>query len=87
MDDLAGCTIKGYELAECVGRGAVGAVYRAYQIAVGREVAVKIIPPRLADQPDFIRLFESEARQIARLEHLHIVTLTDFWRDPAAPIW
>lgn len=83
MDNLAGCTIKGYELTECVGRGAAGAVYRAHQTVVGREVAVKIISPRLADQPDFIRLFESEARQIARLEHLHIVPLTDFWRDPS----
>ena len=43
MPDLSGQTIKGYELGERLGGGAYGAVYRATQPQVGREVAIKII--------------------------------------------
>ena len=75
-------TIKGYELRERIGKGGFDEVYRAHQSIVEREVAVKIILPEHASQPDFIRTFESEARLVARLEHPHIVPLFDFWRDP-----
>ncbi len=74
--------IKGYELRERIGSGGFGVVYRAYQTTVGREVAIKIILPHFANHPDFIRRFEIEAQLVARLEHLHIVPLYDFWRDP-----
>jgi serine/threonine protein kinase len=43
MENLAGHSIKGYELQERIGTGGFGAVYRAVQSTVGREVAVKII--------------------------------------------
>ena len=82
MNNLAGQTIKGYDLQERIGAGGFGAVYRALQSTVGREVAVKIILPGLASKPDFIRRFESEAHLIARLEHPYIVPLYDYWRDP-----
>src|SRR5262249_37349601 len=82
MDNLTGQTIKGYELREQVGAGGFGAVYRAYQASVGREVAVKGILPVHANQPDFVRRFEVEAQLIAWLEHPHIVPLYDYWRDP-----
>src|SRR5258706_2275939 len=82
MDDLSNRVIKSYELKECVGEGGFGQVYRAYQPLVGREVAIKVILPQHANQPDFIRRFEVEAQLIARLEHPHIVPLYDFWRDP-----
>ncbi|MBN8640069.1 MAG: protein kinase [Anaerolineae bacterium] len=74
--------IKGYELRERIGTGGFGAVYKAYQTTVGRDVAIKVILPDRANQPDFIRRFESEAQLIARLEHPHIVPLHDYWRDP-----
>jgi serine/threonine protein kinase len=84
MDDLQlqGTILKGYQLKEQVGRGGFGAVYRAKQMAVEREVAVKIILPKFANHADFIRRFEAEAYLIARLEHPHITPLHDFWRDP-----
>jgi serine/threonine protein kinase len=82
MEELAGQLIKGYELLERIGGGGFGAVYRAYQSTIGREVAVKIILPGFANHPDFIRRFKLEAQLIARLEHLHIVPLYDFWREP-----
>lgn len=74
-------TIKGYELHERVGSGGFGVVHRATQTTIGREVAIKIIAPHFANQPDFIRRFETEAQLIARLEHPHIVPLYDYWRD------
>lgn len=79
---LSGQMIKGYELRDLIGSGGFGEVYRAYQPAVGREVAVKIILARYANDPDFVRRFEVEAQLVARLEHIHIVPLYDFWRDP-----
>jgi len=77
-----GRSIRGYELREEAGRGSVGVVYRAYQPAVGREVALKVIDPGVAGTPDFVRRFAEEARVIATLEHPHIVPLHDFWREP-----
>jgi DNA-binding SARP family transcriptional activator/WD40 repeat protein/energy-coupling factor transporter ATP-binding protein EcfA2 len=77
-----GLSVRGYELRDQIGGGAIGNVYRAYQPAVGREVAVKVIRPELANDPDFIRRFEFEAQAIAQLEHPQIVPVFDFWREP-----
>jgi WD40 repeat protein/serine/threonine protein kinase/DNA-binding SARP family transcriptional activator len=74
--------VRGYDLMECIGEGNAGAVYRAYQPILGREVAIKVILPRYANRPEFIRRFEVEAQLVARLEHLHIVPLYDYWREP-----
>src|SRR5512143_3628577 len=82
MSDLVKQLIKGYELEEVLGEGGFGAVYRAYQPLVKREVAIKVILPAYANHPDFVRRFETEAQVIAQLEHLHIVPLYDVWRDP-----
>jgi WD40 repeat protein/tRNA A-37 threonylcarbamoyl transferase component Bud32 len=83
VEDLSGKTIRGYELHELIGVGGFGAVYRATQTVVGREVVIKIILPQYASQPEFIRRFEAEAKLVARLEHLHIVSLYDYWREPS----
>lgn len=81
-EDLTGRAIRGYALAERIGMGGMGSVYRAVQPNVEREVAVKIILPAFANHPDFIRRFEVEAQLVARLEHPHIVPLYDYWREP-----
>lgn len=75
-------SIRGYQLRELLGTGGFGAVYRAYQPAVGRDVAIKIILPKYANQPNFIHRFEVEAQLVARLEHPYIVPLYDYWREP-----
>lgn len=82
LQDLTQTEIKGYELVERIGAGGFGAVYKAYQSTIARDVAIKIILPGLANHPDFIRRFEAEAQVIARLEHPYIVPLYDYWRDP-----
>ena len=76
--------VRGYDLQEEIGAGAIGVVHRARQPQVDRDVAIKIIAPDLANDPEFIRRFEREARLVARLEHPHVVPLYDFWREPDA---
>ena len=81
MDDLSGQVIRGYWLRERIGKGAFGAVYRAEQPTLKREVAVKIILPKYASQPEYIQRFEVEAQTIAALQHPYIVPLHDYWHD------
>lgn len=81
-NNLSGQTVKGYRIEGLLGAGNFGAVYQAYQLSVGREVAIKIILPEYANHPEFIRQFETEAQLIARLEHPYIVPLIDYWREP-----
>jgi len=82
IDQRSGEVIKSYELQDLIGTGGFGAVYRARQAVVEREVAIKIIWPAFANHPNFIRRFETEAQLVAGLEHPHIVPLYDYWRDP-----
>ena len=81
-NDRSPTTIRGYELRDRIGEGAFGAVYRAFQTSVGREVAIKIFRPEFSNRPGFVKRFEAEAQFIADLEHPHIVALYDYWRDP-----
>lgn len=82
MENLKGRSIKSYAISELIDIGGFGAVYRAMQDGVLREVAIKVINPIFANRPAFIQRFESEAQVIASLEHPHIVPLYDYWRDP-----
>ena len=79
--DLGGAVIREYEVLERIGVGGCGAVYRARQPKLNREVAIKVLLPELANEPAFIRQLEGEALLVARLEHPHIVPIYDFWRD------
>lgn len=74
-------SLPGYELRELIGQARFGSVFRAYQPAMGREVAIKIIRPQFATHAEFIHRFEAEARSIARMTHPHVVPLIDYWRD------
>ena len=82
MENYSGTSVKGYQLGERIGVGGFGVVYKSYQSTLGREVAIKVVLPGYVKHPEFIRRFETEAHLIARLEHLHIVPLYDYWRDP-----
>ncbi len=66
------------ELLECLGRGGMGAVYKARQPRLDRFVALKILAPEKQNDPQFAERFEREARALARLNHPNIVTVFDF---------
>ncbi len=67
-----------YEIEELIGRGGMGAIYRATHVGTGRRVAVKVIAPELAGNSEFIERFRREARTIGLLRHPNIVDVTDF---------
>jgi tRNA A-37 threonylcarbamoyl transferase component Bud32 len=69
--------IPGYEIQGFVGRGSSGAVYRARQLAVDREVAIKILHAHLVNESRIVRRLQREARTTARLAHPHIVSAVD----------
>jgi len=77
MNELAGQSLGGYLLEEELGRGSMGMVYRGKQVALGREVAVKLLPHSLAQDPSYIARFIREAQIIAGLNHPHIVQIYD----------
>jgi predicted Ser/Thr protein kinase len=66
------------ELLELLGRGGMGAVYKARQKHLDRFVALKVIPPEAAKDPAFVERFNREARALARLNHPNIVAVYDF---------
>ncbi len=76
-DPLAGRVLGGNRLLERLGRGAVGAVYRALQLNLEREVALKILDPRLARDVDMVASFRREARAAGQLVHPNIVQVYD----------
>ncbi len=69
--------IPGYEIAELVGRGAMGSVWRARQLAIDREVAIKVLHRELAHHQRLVRRIQREARTTARLAHPHVVSAID----------
>jgi serine/threonine protein kinase len=70
-----------YEVIERLGRGGMAEVYKAYQASLDRFVALKLLHPFLADDPEFKDRFEREARNVARLRHPNIVQVYDFEYD------
>jgi len=66
------------EIMECLGRGGMGVVYKARQKSLNRLVALKLLAPERADDPQFAARFEREAQALASLSHPHIVAVHDF---------
>ncbi len=71
------------EIIELIGRGGMGAVYKARQKSLGRLVALKILSPQHAANPSFAERFSREAKALAVLDHANIVTIHDSGRSGA----
>ncbi len=69
--------ISGYQVIQKIGKGSMGVVYKARQMSVDRVVAIKILLDTLAQNKEFIKRFEREAKIAARLSHNNIVNAID----------
>src|SRR5262245_57334768 len=69
--------IAGYKLVEKLGGGAMGTVYKARQLSLDRDVAIKVLSPELAGDPQYVERFMREAKAVARLNHSNIISGID----------
>nr|HRC87370.1 serine/threonine-protein kinase [Thermoanaerobaculia bacterium] len=76
-DPWPGRTLGRYRIEAEIGRGGMGVVYRGRQLSLNRPVAIKILPPQLAADPQFRERFRQEAQVIAGLTHENIVGVYD----------
>ena len=82
VDDLVGSPLGQYRVAEVIGRGQMGRVYRAEHAGLGRHCALKVMNPGLVRrQPQVVERFWAEARAVAGLVHPHIVTVHNLGSD------
>jgi hypothetical protein len=78
MEDLTGKQLGPYRIVAPLGEGGMASVYKAYQPAMDRYVALKILPRHFASDPQFVGRFNQEAKIVAKLQHPHILPVFDF---------
>ncbi|MDP3278998.1 MAG: protein kinase [Deltaproteobacteria bacterium] len=82
-DALTGQLIgQKYRVVRKLGEGGMGAVYEAIQEGLGRRVAVKVLLPAYAENPEIVARFQREAQSAASLGHANIIAVTDFGAGP-----
>ncbi|HVJ26302.1 MAG TPA: serine/threonine-protein kinase, partial [Vicinamibacterales bacterium] len=74
-----------FAILELIGSGGMGAVYRAHDARLRRDVAIKVLAPAFAGDPDRLHRFEQEALAVARLVHPNILSIHDVGRHDGAP--
>lgn len=79
--------IPGYRITRQLGQGGMATVYLAVQIALDREVAIKVLGADRAPSEDLIKRFENEARVIAKLDHPHIVSIYEVGRASSGHLY
>jgi Tol biopolymer transport system component len=75
---MIGQVIGHYEILGLIGQGGMGSVYRAHDSRLDRDVALKVLPGELAENPDFRQRFDREVKSLAALRHPNIVTIYSF---------
>ena len=81
MRDLIGRTLGHYRITAKIGEGGMGVVYRAHDERLDRDVAIKVLPESVAQDPDRIGRFKREAKAVAKLDHPNILAIHDFGTD------
>lgn len=79
--NLVGRTLGGYEIAEKIGSGGMGTVYKALQLSMGRHVALKVLYHKYTADKTFVKRFIREARSAGGLNHPNIVRVYDVGQD------
>jgi len=78
---MIGNVVGSYKITEKIGEGGMGAVFKGIDLMLEREVAIKMLRPELASQPQVVERFRSEAVTLAKLNHPNIATLFSFLRQ------
>jgi serine/threonine-protein kinase len=81
---LAGLRLGSYQIRSLLGAGGMGEVYRAFDDTLGREVAIKVLPPALTADAEWRLRFEREARVLASLNHPHIGSIFGVEEGPVS---
>jgi dipeptidyl aminopeptidase/acylaminoacyl peptidase len=81
----AGTQLGPYELVSLIGAGGMGEVYKARDLRLGRDIAVKVMPVSFAAEPERLRRFEQEARAVASLSHPNILAVHDIGQHQNQP--
>ena len=82
---VVGQQLGPYKILSLLGAGGMGEVYRAKDDRIGREVAIKVLPPAFSADADRLRRFEQEARAAGRLNHPNILALYDVGTHEGSP--
>jgi serine/threonine-protein kinase len=78
---MVGNIVGNYKILQQIGEGGMGAVYKGVDLMLEREVAIKVLRPELARQPQIVERFRAEAVTLAKLNHTNIATLHSFFRQ------
>jgi serine/threonine protein kinase len=78
LDPRVGTRVGNYRLVELLGSGGMGSVYRAEHVMIGKQVAIKLLHPQAASEPELVQRFLREACASARIGHPNIVEVLDF---------
>jgi len=87
-EQLVGTTLDGrYQVLRVLGAGGMGAVFEAEQTTLHKRVAIKVLAPRLAQNPDQVERFLREAQAASKVSNMHVVDISDFGRVPSGSVY
>ncbi|MFY9574986.1 MAG: protein kinase [Blastocatellia bacterium] len=78
---MIGSIVGNYKILDKIGEGGMGAVFKGVDLMLEREVAIKMLRPELASQPNVVERFRVEAVTLAKLNHSNVATLHSFFRQ------
>ena len=81
---VGGDPLRGYQLGERLGTGRDGTVRAAWLGGSDRPLVIRTVRRELADDPEFIRVFEATAHRVSSLRHAAVLPIHDYWREPGA---